>query len=63
VNFDPWPKGVHEMKLEEQLRPELRSIRFGWLDHTDWLPQAAATGQQSALSAGVENNQLLRYFP
>jgi len=25
-------------------------IRFGWLDHTDWIGQKAATGQQSRLA-------------
>jgi hypothetical protein len=45
-----------------QIRPPIRVIRFGWLDHTDWRAQSSETGQQSSLPAAVENNQLLRYY-
>lgn len=31
-------------------RPEIVLVRFGWLDHTDWIGQSAETGQQSRLS-------------
>ena len=58
VNFEPWPE-IEVRPTPEQLRPALRLIRFGWLDHSDWIAQAAATGQQSALAAVVENLQLL----
>lgn len=30
--------------------PSIQIIRFGWIDHTDWIGQEAATGQQSRLS-------------
>ncbi len=30
--------------------PSIQMIRFGWIDHTDWIGQEAATGQQSRLS-------------
>src|SRR3990170_929890 len=30
-------------------KPQVTRIRFGWLDHTDWIGQAAATGQQARL--------------
>jgi ScaI restriction endonuclease len=30
-------------------RPALRIIRFGWLDHNDWIAQTAATGQQARI--------------
>lgn len=33
-------------------------IRFGWLDHEDWLGQSSATGQQSRLSNETENGKL-----
>lgn len=32
-------------------KPEILVIRFGWLDHTDWIGQAAATGQQAKLAS------------
>ena len=39
--------------------PKINMVRFGWLDAEDWIGQRAATGQQSRLSAEVENNKLL----
>ena len=29
--------------------PQIRIIRFGWLDHSDWISQSSATGQQARL--------------
>lgn len=61
VNFDPWPE--REMHpADQQVFPALRRVRFGWLDHTDWLAQTAPTGQQSSLPAVIENTQLLTFF-
>lgn len=42
--------------------PKLRRIRFGWLDHSDWLGQSAATGQQARLSPEVERSKLRLLF-
>jgi hypothetical protein len=39
--------------------PCLRRVRFGWLDHSDWVGQTAATGQQARLSPEVERGKLL----
>jgi len=39
-------------------RPDIGLIRFGWLDHSDWLGQKAATGQQARLSPAVELGKL-----
>jgi hypothetical protein len=52
VNFEPWPR-------DEDRLPRIRMIRFGWLDHSDWVAQAAQTGQQSALPSVVDNTQFL----
>lgn len=57
VNFDKWPHGDRAMK-----RPEIRIVRFGWIDHTDWVAQVAQSGQQSSLPALVYNQQLLTIF-
>lgn len=43
----------------EKNRPAISSVRFGWLDHEDWMGQSAATGQQARLSSDVELNKLL----
>jgi hypothetical protein len=40
-------------------KPKISLIRFGWLDHEDWIGQRAATGQQSRLDTEVEQKKLL----
>ncbi|MCZ2525063.1 ScaI family restriction endonuclease [Streptomyces sp. HB2AG] len=55
VNFEKWgdaPGGL----------PRIRLIRYGWLDHTDWVAQKSQTGQQSSLPAVVANTQLLTVY-
>ena len=54
VNFDKSTKGLPA--------PRLRKIRFGWLDHSDWQGQLAATGQQARLSPEVERGKLRLLF-
>jgi hypothetical protein len=39
-------------------RPEIAQISFGYLEHTDWIPQASATGQQARLSANAYAHKL-----
>ena len=39
--------------------PKIITVRFGWLDHEDWLGQKSQSGQQSRLSVSVEKNKLL----
>jgi hypothetical protein len=51
VNFEPFAKN--------RPRPRIRRIRIGWLDHDDWVGQAAATGQQACLRPESETNKLL----
>jgi ScaI restriction endonuclease len=40
-------------KFANNVLPEISLIRFGWLDHADWMGQAAQTGQQARLPAEV----------
>lgn len=42
--------------------PKIRLIRFGWIDHEDWMGQAAASGQQARLSTDVETKKLLTIY-
>lgn len=49
-------------KFAGHQRPEIVRIRFGWLDHTDWLGQKAASGQQARLSPAVEQSKLLLLY-
>lgn len=43
----------------KSVQPLIRLVRFGWLDHTDWMGQAAPSGQQARLSTNVERFKLL----
>ncbi len=61
VNFDKWPV-VESRPTREQIRPAIRVIRIGWIDHTDWIAQRSPTGQQSSLPPQVENAQLLTFY-
>lgn len=38
--------------------PAIKRIKFGWIDHTDWKAQAAATGQNSTLDTNAWNLKL-----
>ena len=43
--------------------PKILMIRFGYLDHTDWIAQASATGQQARLGADVYRYKLKQIYP
>ena len=43
--------------------PQIRRIRFGWLDHTDWIGQKAPTGQQARLNPRTQEAKLLPLYP
>jgi hypothetical protein len=45
--------------LQSQAAPQLQLVRFGWLDHSDWIGQAAVTGQQARLNPISERAKLL----
>lgn len=51
INFEKFTDTNHQ--------PQILLVRFGWLDHADWIGQIAATGQQARLSPMVEQNKLL----
>ncbi|RKZ66164.1 MAG: ScaI family restriction endonuclease [Candidatus Parabeggiatoa sp. nov. 3] len=42
INFEKFEK--------TRKKPKILLIRFGWLDHSDWIGQKSATGQQARLS-------------
>ena len=39
--------------------PTILRIRFGWIDHSDWIGQAAQSGQQAHLSVDADKFKLL----
>lgn len=54
VNFEKFGPKVR--------RPRIRRIRFGWLDHDDWLGQRAPTGQQARLTPSAQQGKLVRLY-
>lgn len=42
--------------------PKVKLVRFGWLDHTDWIGQKAATGQQARLRPESDRHKLKRLY-
>lgn len=54
INFEKFKEGVS--------KPRILKIRFGWLDHDDWIGQKAATGQQARLSKVVEDSKLIELY-
>lgn len=43
--------------------PKITKIRFGYLEHKDWIAQKAATGQQARLSPEAYQYKLLEIYP
>jgi hypothetical protein len=50
VNFDGFKGAIPT--------PRIRKIRFGWLDHTDWRGQLAASGQAATPSLDARKYKL-----
>ena len=53
---------VNFERFKEGKAPEIRRIRFGWLDESDWIGQRAQTGQQARLDPTVERGKLVTLF-
>lgn len=50
-------------KFDETIElPKIRLIRFGWLDHTDWIGQSAVSGQQARLLKEAEHKKLITIY-
>lgn len=55
VNFQRWAE------VKDGL-PRIRVIRLGWLDHTDWVAQVAASGQQAKIRPEAYAGKLLELY-
>lgn len=44
------------------IRPQIRLIRFGWLDQDDWIGQTAQTGQQARPRNEAIQHKLMRLY-
>jgi len=42
--------------------PSITLIKFGYLEHTDWIPQKSSKGQQARLSVESKRNKLLTIY-
>lgn len=56
INFE-------QLKNAKPNLPKILLIRFGYLDHTDWIAQTSATGQQARLSSDVYKYKLKQIYP
>ena len=43
--------------------PIITKIKFGYLEHTDWIPQASAKGQQARLTKASKKSKLIILHP
>ncbi|MBN2286581.1 MAG: ScaI family restriction endonuclease [Tissierellales bacterium] len=48
-----------EKFTSENTTPGISLVRFGWLDHEDWVGQESPTGQQAHIPVEVERKKLL----
>ncbi len=53
---------VNFQKFSPPKQPHITLKRFGWLDHTDWIGQRAATGQQARLQPESDRGKLQRLY-
>lgn len=43
--------------------PKITQIKFGYLEHTDWIPQTSAKGQQARLSPESKKFKMIKIHP
>lgn len=43
--------------------PKIRIIRFGYIEHSDWIAQNSATGQQARLSPKTYTHKFITIYP
>lgn len=51
---------VNFEKFSDTKSPKVLQIRFGWLDHSDWIAQKAATGQSARLTKEADESKILK---
>lgn len=42
--------------------PKITQITFGFLEHTDWLPQTSAKGQQARLTPDAKKSKMIKIY-
>lgn len=53
---------VNFAKFSGENAPLLSLVRFGWLDHSDWIAQTSATGQQARVRPASDLVKLKRIY-
>ena len=56
INFEKF----NNVKLS---KPKILTTRFGYLEHSDWIPQSSSTGQQARLKPDVYKYKLIQIYP
>lgn len=56
INFEQFKKAKAKL-------PQILMIRFGYIEHSDWIAQTSATGQQARLGADVYKHKLKQIYP
>lgn len=51
-----------EKVTRDNPHPKILKIRFGFLEHNDWIPQSASTGQQARLSKSAYETKLITLY-
>ena len=54
INFEKFSKTCK--------KPRIKLIRFGYLEHVDWIAQTASTGQQARLRKEAYDNKLITLY-
>jgi hypothetical protein len=55
INFEKWLK-------TNKKKPKIVCIKFGYLEHTDWVAQSSETGQQASLTKNAQNLKLVTIY-
>jgi len=48
--------------FNDSIDPSIRLIKIGWLQHSDWIPQASPTGQQAYIALNARRHKLLKIY-
>ncbi len=43
--------------------PTIHLIKMGWLQHSDWIPQASESGQQASIELQARRRKLMEIYP
>lgn len=67
VNFEKFQKDGEDYRQVEYsegvlVYPKITKIRFGYLDHKDWVPQKSAKGQQARLTKEAKQYKFLKLY-